>query len=91
MTTDGIEVRLVYDGLDRLVEDGGVSPAARYVYDLNGNRQWRDLVDVSWQEGHAYAEDSNRVALVECVECTDAASESGSLRLRMEYNDTEWL
>ena len=87
LSVDGLARRYAYDGLDRLVEDGGVSPAARYVYDLNGNRQRRDLADASWREGYAYAEGSNRVALVEGVERTDEPPEPGSHRLRMEYND----
>ena len=87
LSVDGLTRRYDYDALDRLVRDGGVNPAVRFSYDLNGNRLRRDLEDQSEQAEYFYQEGSNKLQFVDSVLRTDKMVVSSGRTRRLQYND----
>ena len=87
LSVDGLTRRYDYDALDRLVRDGGVNPAVRFSYDLNGNRLDRTAEDRSRQSEYIYTPESNQLLYEESFERTSESVQASTHRYRLEYND----
>ena len=87
LSVDGLTRRYDYDALDRLVRDGGVNPAVRFSYDLNGNRLSQSVQGDSAHTKYDYKSGSNQLAGSERFQRSSVPVETKQQRYRVEYND----